>query len=58
MVFGGCPEGVSMVSGGYLWDVQMVVRCLDVSEGQVRSCQVKTGQVGTGQFRTGQVTKL
>ena len=42
-----------MVYGGYLWDVQMVVRCLDVSEGQVRTCHVRTGHVRTGQVRTG-----
>ena len=44
----GCLEGVSMVSGAYLWHVQLVVRCLDVSEGQVRTCQVKPGQVKSG----------
>ena len=30
------------------------VRCLDVSEGQVRSSQVRIGKVRTSQVRTGQ----
>ena len=30
------------------------MRCLDLSEGQVRTSQVRTGQVRTGQVRTGQ----
>ena len=31
------------------------VRCLDVSEGQVRTSLVRIGKVRTGQVRTGQV---
>ena len=33
------------------------LRCLDVSEGQVRTCQGRIGNISTGQVRTGQVRK-
>ena len=44
---GRCLEGIYGMSEWY-------VRCLDASEGQVRTCQVRIGIVGTGQIRTGQ----
>ena len=43
-----CLEGIYGMSEQY-------VRCLDVSEGQVRSSQVWIGKISTGKIRTGQV---
>ena len=43
---GWCQEGIY---GMPEWNV----RCLDVSEGQVRTSQVGIGKVRTGQVRTG-----
>ena len=42
-----CLEGIYGMSEWY-------VRCLDVSEGQVRSSQVRIDKVRTSQVRTGQ----
>ena len=42
-----CLEGIYGMSEWY-------VRCLDVSEGQVRSSQVRIGKARTGQVRAGQ----
>ena len=44
---GRCLEGTYGMSEWY-------VRCLDVSQGQVRTSQVRIGKVRTGQVRTGQ----
>ena len=66
----GCLEGVWKLSGGCLAGGLRVsvcslegiygmpkwyMRCLDVSEGQVRTSQVRIGKVRTGQVRTVQV---
>ena len=65
----GCLEGVWKFSGECLAGVLRVsqmclngaygmsewyVKCLDVSEGQVRTSQVRIGKTKTGQIRTGQ----
>ena len=42
-----CLEGIYGMSEWY-------VRCLDVSEGQVRNSKVRIGKARTGQVRTGQ----
>ena len=42
-----CLEGIYGMSEWY-------VRCLDVSEGQVRTSQIRIGKARTGQVRTGQ----
>ena len=44
---GWCLDGIYGLSECY-------ERCLDVSEGQVRTSQVRIGKVRTGQVRTGQ----
>ena len=55
---GRCLEGVSKVSGccleGFYGMFEWYVRCLDVSEGQVRTSQIRIGKARTGQVRTGQ----
>ena len=61
----GCLEGVWKLSGGCLAGVlsrclkgiygmsEWYVRCLHVSEGQVKTSQLRISKVRTGQVRTG-----
>ena len=60
-MYGRCLKGVCRVSKRCLEGIygmfEWYVRCLDVSEGQVRTSQVRIGKVRTGQVRTGQVKK-
>ena len=55
---GGCLAGVLKVSQKYLQGIygmsEWYLRCLDVSEGQVKTSQVRIGKARTGQVRTGQ----
>ena len=56
-VSGMCLEGVLMVSGGYPWDVRMVIWWSQGKSSQGRSCQGQDtlGQVKSGQVNSGRV---
>ena len=40
---------------GIYWMSEWYGRCLDASEGQIRTSQVRTGQVRTGKVKEGEV---